>query len=52
MMRRCVLLRPSRLSQALCLSLCIVGGHAAAQDTQANAPAPHFAPAPAGPRSL
>lgn len=39
MMRRCVLLRPSRLSQALCLSLCIVGGHAAAQDTQANAPA-------------
>lgn len=39
MIVRCSLLRPSRLSQALCLSLCALCGHAAAQETQATTPA-------------
>ncbi|KHL53066.1 TonB-dependent receptor, partial [Xanthomonas euvesicatoria] len=39
MIVRCSLLRPSRLSQALCLSLCALCGHAAAQETQSTTPA-------------
>ena len=39
MIARCSLLRPSLLAQALCLSLCALCGHAAAQETQATAPA-------------
>lgn len=39
MIARCSLLRPSLLAQALCLSLCVLCGHAAAQQTQATTPA-------------